>query len=98
MRLNKFSSRSLRSIAAAAALSVAPLVFAAAPASALAVGQTVCYTADGTPVFNPPSEDGFEYCYTRPASGGGSGGSGGPVLCTITATSYNCTPIQPLQG
>ena len=97
MRRNKLSARSLRTIAAAAVLSVAPVVVAAAPASALAVGQTVCYTSDGTPVVNPPSEDGFEYCFTRPASTGG-GGNGGPVLCTISSTSYNCIPIQPLQG
>lgn len=94
MRRNKLSF-SLRTIAAAAVLSVAPVVVAASSASALTVGQTVCYTADGTPVFNPPSEDGFEYCVTRT---GGSGGGPRPVLCTITATSYTCTPIQPLQG
>lgn len=94
MRRNKLSAP-VRRIAAAAVLSVAPLVVTASSASALAVGQTVCYTSDGTPVFNPPSEDGFEYCVTR---GGGSGGGPRPVLCTITATSYTCTPIEPLQG
>lgn len=94
MRRNKLSV-SLRTIAAAAVLSVAPVVVAATSASALAVGQTVCYTSNGTPVVNPPSEDGYEYCYTR---SGSSGGGTGPVLCTITATSYTCTPIQPLQG
>ena len=95
MRLNTLSSRSLRSIAAAAALSVAPLVVGASSASALAVNQTVCYRSDGTAVINPVNQDGFEYCYTRT---GTSGGSGGPVLCTITSTSYSCTPLQPLQG
>lgn len=94
MRQNKLSV-SLRRIAAVAVLSVAPVVVAASSASALAVGQTVCYTSDGTPVFNPPSEDGYEYCFTR---SGSSGGGGGPVLCTITATTYTCTPIQPFQG
>jgi hypothetical protein len=98
MRRNMSSSRSLRSIVAAAALSVAPLVVGASSASALAVGQTVCYRTDGTAVFNPLSEDGFAYCVTRAASSGGTGGSGGPVLCTITNTSYSCTPLQPLQG
>ena len=94
MRRNKLSS--IRRIAAVAVLSVAPVVVAASSASALAVGQTVCYTSDGTAVFNPPSEDGFEYCVTR--SGGSGGGGRGPVLCTITSTTYSCTPIQPLQG
>lgn len=94
MRRNKLSS--IRRIAAVAVLGVAPVVVAASSANALAVGQTVCYTADGTPVFNPPSEDGFEYCVTR--TGGSGGGGPRPVLCTITATTYNCTPIQPLQG
>lgn len=94
MRRNKLS-RSLRTITAAAVLSVAPVVVSASSASALAIGQTVCYTADGTPVVNPPSEDGYEYCVTRT---GGSGGGPRPVLCTITSTSYTCTPIEPLQG
>ena len=94
MRRNKLSL-SFRTIATAAVLTVAPVVVSASSASALAIGQTVCYTAEGTPVFNPPSEDGFEYCVTRT---GGSGGGPRPVLCTITATSYTCTPIQPLQG
>ena len=98
MRLNKFSSRSLRSIAAAAVLSVAPLVVGASSASALAVNQTVCYRSDGTAVINPVNQDGFEYCYTRTGTSGGTGGGGGPVLCTITSTSYSCTPLQPLQG
>jgi hypothetical protein len=35
-------------------------------------------------------------CFTR--SGGSGGGGGGPVRGAITATTYNCTPIQPLQG
>lgn len=95
MRRTKLSSLSFRTLAAAAVLSVGPVVVAAAPASALAIGQTVCYTSDGSPVVNPPSEDGYEYCFTRPA---GSGGGGGPVLCTISSTSYSCTPLQPLQG
>jgi hypothetical protein len=97
MRLNKPSPRSLRSIAAAAVLSVAPLVVGASSASALAVNQTVCYRSDGTAVINPVSEDGFEYCFTRTGTSGGTGGSG-PVICTITSTSYSCTPLQPLQG
>lgn len=98
MRRNKVSSHPLRSIAAAAVLSVAPLVVAASSAGALAVGQTVCYRSDGTAVFNPVSEDGFAYCVTRSATTTTSGGSGGPVLCTITNTSSSCTPLQPLQG
>jgi hypothetical protein len=93
MRRTKLSS--IRRIAAVAVLSVAPVVVAASSANALAIGQTVCYTADGTAVFNPPSEDGFDYCVTR---SGGSGGGRLPVLCTITSTSYSCTPLQPLQG
>lgn len=95
MRRNKLPSFSLRSIAAVAVLSVAPVVVAASSASALAVGQTVCYRSDGTAVINPVSEDGFSYCVTR---SGSAGGSGGPVLCTITSTSSSCTPLQPLQG
>lgn len=98
MRRNKLSFRSLRSIAAVAVLSVAPVVVGASSASALAVNQTVCYRSDGTAVINPVSEDGFEYCVTRTGTGGTTGGSGGPVLCTITSTSYSCTPLQPLQG
>ena len=94
MRRNKLSS--LRKIAVVAALSAAPVLAVASSASALAVGQTVCYRSDGTAVFNPVNEDGFEYCYTR--SGSSGGGSNGPVLCTITSTSYSCTPLQPLQG
>ena len=93
MRQSKLS-RSVRAIAAAAVLTVAPVLFTASSASALTVGQTVCYTADGTPVFNPPSEDGFEYCVTR---SGGSRGTG-LFVCTVTATSYTCTPLEPLQG
>jgi hypothetical protein len=98
MRRNKLSSRSLRSIAAVAVLSVAPILVTASSAGALAVGQTVCYRSDGTAVFSPVTEDGFDYCVTRSGSTGGTGGSGGPVLCTITSTSYYCTPLQPLQG
>jgi hypothetical protein len=98
MRRNTLSSRSIRSIAAAAALSVAPLVIGASAASALAVNQTICYRSDGTAVINPLNEDGFEYCVTRSGTGSSTGGSGGPVLCTITSTSYSCTPLQPLQG
>jgi hypothetical protein len=94
MRRNKLSS--IRRIAAVAVLSLAPVVVAASSASALAVGQTVCYRSDGTAVFNPISEDGFEYCVTR--SGSSGGGGNGPVLCTITSTSYHCSPLQPLQG
>ena len=94
MRRNKLSF-SLRTIATAAVLAVAPVMVTASSASALAVAQTVCYTPDGTAVLNPPSEDGYEYCVTRT---GGSGGGPRPVLCTITSTSYTCTPIQPLQG
>jgi hypothetical protein len=94
MRQNKLSV-SLRRVAAIAVLSMAPVVVAASSASALPIGQTVCYTSEGTPVFNPPSEDGYEDCFTR---SGGSGGGTGLVLCTITATSYTCTPIEPLQG
>lgn len=84
-----------RKMLVTAALAVSPLVVAA-PAHALSVGQTVCYTADGTPVFNPPSQDGFEYCVTRPATSGGGGPR--PQLCTITGSSVTCTPISPLQG
>ena len=93
MRRNKLST--VRRIAIVAALSAAPVLAVASSASALAIGQTVCYTADGTAVFNPPSEDGYEYCVTR---SGSSGGVRGPVLCTITGTTYSCTPLQPLQG
>jgi hypothetical protein len=98
MRRNNLSSRSLRSLAAAAVLSVAPLVLGASSASALAVNQTICYRSDGTAVINPLNENGFAYCVTRSGTGTSSGGSGGPVLCTITNTSYSCTPLQPLQG
>ena len=99
MRRNKLSFRPLRSIAAVAVLSVAPIMVTASSASALAVNQTVCYRSDGTAVINPLSEEGFEYCVTRSGTTGGTtGGSGGPVLCTITSTSYYCTPLQPLQG
>lgn len=94
MRRNKLSS--VRRIAIVAALTAAPVLAVASSAGALAVGQTVCYRSDGTAVFNPLSEDGFEYCVTRSATSGGS--SNGPVLCTITSTSYSCTPLQPLQG
>jgi hypothetical protein len=97
MRRNKLS-RSLRSIAAVAVLGVAPVVIGASSASALAVNQTVCYRSDGTAVINPLNQDGFDYCVTRTGTSGGTGGSGGPVLCTITNTSYSCTPLQPLQG
>lgn len=93
MRQNKLF-RSLRTIAAAAALSVAPVVFTASSANALAIGQTICYTADGTPVFNPTSGDGYDHCVTR---AGGTRGTG-LVVCTITNTSSSCTPIQPLEG
>jgi len=95
MRRNRLSFKTVRSIATVAVLGLAPLVAAAAPAGALAIGQTVCYQADGTAVFNPVSQDGFEYCVTR---SGSTGGPKGPVLCTITNTSYSCTPLQPLQG
>ena len=98
MRRNTLSFRSLRSIAAVAVLSVAPIVVTASSASARAVNQTVCYRSDGSAVINPLSQDGFEYCYTRTGTSGGTGGGGGPVLCTITNTSYSCTPLQPLQG
>lgn len=98
MRRNPLSPRSLRSIAAVAALSVAPLLVAASPAGALALNQTVCYRYDGTAVINPVSEDGFAYCVTRSGTTTTSGGSGGPVLCTITSTSTSCTPLEPLQG
>jgi hypothetical protein len=94
MRRNRLSS--IRRIAAVAVLSAAPLLASAPSASALAVGQTVCYRDDGTAVFNPLSEDGFEYCVTRTGSSGGGGN--GPVLCTISSTTYYCTPLQPLQG
>jgi hypothetical protein len=97
MRRNKLSL-SLRSIAAFAALSVAPVVMAASSASALTVGQTVCYRDDGTAVFNPLSEDGFAYCVTRSAGSTSTGGGGHPVLCTFTDSSYTCTPYQPLRG
>ncbi len=93
---NKIASLSLRSLAAAAALSIAPIMMAA-PASALAVGQTVCYGSDGGSVVNPPNPDDFDYCVTREPYGGGGGG-GGPRLCTITSTSFSCVPIVPLQG
>jgi pectate lyase len=98
MRQNKLSLRSVRSLAAVAALSMAPVVVGASSASALAVNQTICYRSDGAAVINPLNEDGFAYCVTRTGTTGGSGGSGGPVLCTITSTSYSCTPLQPLQG
>jgi hypothetical protein len=98
MRRHKLSSHPLRAIAAAAVLIVAPLVVAAPSANALAVGQTVCYRSDGTAVFNPVSEDGFAYCVTRSGGTTSTGGSGGPVLCTITSTSSSCTPLEPLQG
>ena len=104
----------MRKFIATAVLAVAPLLFAAAPAGALSVGSTVCYTANGTPVFNPPNPQDYDNCVTRQGSGGsGSGGSGGPVLCTADVYSYgyndglgstgpytlrNCTPIMPLQG
>jgi hypothetical protein len=84
----------VRPLLVAAALATAPLVVAA-PAHALALGQTVCYTYDGIPVFNPPSQDGFDYCVTRQPTGGGGNR---PQLCTITATSTTCTPYGPLQG
>ncbi len=84
----------LRPLVVAAVLVAAPLLVAA-PANALAIGQTVCYTADGTPVFNPPSQDGFEYCVTRPPT---SGGGRLPQLCTITGSTVSCTPIAPLNG
>jgi len=98
MRRNKLSSHPFRSIAAAAVLGVAPLVVAAAPAGALTVGHTVCYQDDGTAVFDPINQDGYAYCVYRSGGTTTSGGSGGPVLCTITGTSYSCTPLQPLQG
>lgn len=96
MRLNKLPVRYLRSIAAVAVLNVAPVVIAASPANALAVNQTVCHRSDGTAVFNPLSQEGFEYCVTRSGTTGGGGGRGGPVLCTLTSTSSSCTPLQPL--
>jgi hypothetical protein len=83
-----------RRVLAVAVFAAAPLLVAA-PANALAVGQTVCYTADGTPVFNPPSEEGFEFCVTRQPTGGGGPR---PQLCTITGSTVSCTPIVPLQG
>lgn len=98
MRRNKLSFRSVRSIAAVAVLSMAPVVVGVSSASALAVNQTVCYRSDGTAVINPLNEQGFAYCVTRTGTSGGSGGGGGAVLCTITSTSYSCTPYQPLQG
>jgi hypothetical protein len=98
MRRNKLFARSLRSIAVVAALGVAPVVVGASSASALAVNQTVCYRSDGTAVINPLNQDGFDYCVTRTGTSGGTGGSGGPVLCTITSDSYSCTPLQPLRG
>src|SRR3954452_16220319 len=64
MRRNTLS-RSLRSMAAVAVLSVAPVVVGASSASALAVNQTVCYRSDGSAVINPLNQDGFEYCVTR---------------------------------
>jgi hypothetical protein len=98
MRRNKLLSRSLRSIAAVAVLGVGPVVVGASSASALAVNQTICYRSDGTAVINPLNQDGYDYCFTRTGTSGGTGGSGGPVLCTITSTFYSCTPLQPLQG
>ena len=78
-------------------------MLALAPAAhALSVGSTICYSADGTPTLNPPNPDDFSYCVTRTGtSGSTSGGSGGPVLCTVDLTTglyRNCTPLQPLQG
>jgi hypothetical protein len=95
----------------AAAFAVAPLVLAA-PAGALSPGQTVCYAADGSYVVNPPSEEGFEYCVTREASGGSDGGNT-PYLCDAKVYHYGyndglgstgpydvviCSPIRPLGG
>ena len=98
---------------------VAGAVFAASallvtvPAGALTAGSTVCYTADGTPVVNPPNPDDYDNCVPRPPSTGGGGGGGGPVLCTVGVHAYSyddglgstgpytikkCTPIAPLQG
>ncbi len=104
----------MRKIIAAAALSIASLFVVAGPASALSPGGTVCYTADGTPVVNPPNPDDYDFCATNPGSGGsGGGGGGGPVLCTVDVYSggYNdglgstgpytvrsCSPIMPFQG
>lgn len=101
----------LRKLFVAAALAASPLL-ASLPAGALAAGSTVCYTADGTPVVNPPNPDDFESCFTREGTGG-SGGSGGPQLCTVDVYSYgsddglgstgpyrvrSCSSVTPLQG
>ena len=88
-----------RKILAASVLALAPVALAAAPASALLPGQTVCYAADGTATLNPVNPDDFEYCVTRPASTGSSSGGGStPVLCTFYTYTYSCTPLVPLQG
>jgi hypothetical protein len=102
---------SIRKIIAAAALAVAPIMFAA-PASALSEGQTVCYAADGSYAVDPPNPEDFEYCVTREASGG-SGGGNTPQLCSAYVYYYGyndglgstgpydvvrCTPLRPLNG
>ena len=85
----------IRKLLAAAGLTAA-LLLTAVPANALSVGDTVCYTADGTGVVNPSNPDDFDYCVTRQPYGGGGGNL--PRLCTITAYGMTCTPIAPLQG
>ena len=84
----------IRKLLAAAGLSAA-LLLTAVPANALSVGDTICYSADGTPVINPSNPDDFEDCVTR--SGSGSGGTGLQV-CTVTVYGFRCTPLVPLQG
>lgn len=85
----------IRKLLAAAGLTAA-LLLTAVPANALRVGDTVCYTADGSAVVNPSNPDDFDHCVTREGSGGG--GDNLPQLCTVTAYGFRCTPLVPLQG
>ena len=102
---------SIRKAVAVAAFAIAPLL-AAAPASALSEGDTVCYASDGSSVVNPANPEDFEYCVTRESSGG-SGGGNTPYVCTADVYSYgyndglgstgsytikNCGPLRPLNA
>jgi hypothetical protein len=101
---------SIRKVIAVAALAIAP-VLAAAPASALSEGDTVCYAVDGSAVVNPANPEDFEYCVTREASGSSGGSTLSVCSADFHSPGYNdglgstgpytikeCQPLRPLSG